>query len=831
MSNTTIIHSIIPNNERMPPKKGSRTDHDVTDREPRAFEFRTVLRLRPLLKKEREDPILLDPLPSSDATTVVLHPPPPKQGDLMSPSSELVRQTIDPTTLALQDSDFRLDHVWPTETTQDKLYFSTGLPMALAAMEPLKADPQGAHQPSRVDHLIIGMGVSGSGKTYTCLGGGTIHNKRKKESDGLVPRILDSFFSQSKHHICNKRGLYFAVNLRILLVKQHKHKPDDGAIHDLLQPVAPRSFSISSVSSLSLASAAAKSPVIQNIKSVQTGPLMKHLSGSTTTKTNSSHYSSLDEPVFVEQDSEAEFHVVNGQVRACRTGEDAREALQVAMASAYRLSSKRHQSHVLVSMQPVLMDKQGTTVLRCGGTLAVLDMAGYTSLPTQTNNRAKESLPARFDAHAALLRCLRTIQENEGIRSGRNEDDVGKSPTPQSTFSRERRMSLRKIPFRQHKLTMLLQPILSNKISERTTVTLLLTAYPGHRDYMEKKALLNEVKGFRGSLLPFDAAAKTGLKVASRKKERSSKRKNANHNKPTHADMSSDADDEGSVKDTPKKVELSPMQVPTDYNAQNPVAVAPGISHYISSSYSDDPMDEYYRAEPLPPPVAPSYAMLMRASVSSSIMSPEPSAPVELHASAAPVISSEDLLTAADFPGVRFPPSPAVSVKSCTSGESVPPCPPALYQAPAPALQHRKTEHDETEELDRAVFSPMKALNKVVCASKKKGMQVIDKVSKLSYDKEYDHVALAQRLAHLEHEQNRVKKENIQLRDSNEKLKQENDQLRSRLQQYEDSNYHSDDNSHSKSEDWVTCHRDAATQNTLVDNSLLQHMAALGSYH
>src|SRR3569623_264069 len=160
--------------------------------ESRSVEIQTVLRIRPLLKKEREDPILLDPLPS-DATTVVLHPPPPKQGDLLSPSSELVRQTIDPSAIT-HDTDFRLDHVWPMEAPQEKVYFGTGLPMALAAMEPLKVDPNTTTQVQRANHLIVAMGVAGSGKTYSCWGGAPIHNKRKKETDGLVPRILDSLY-------------------------------------------------------------------------------------------------------------------------------------------------------------------------------------------------------------------------------------------------------------------------------------------------------------------------------------------------------------------------------------------------------------------------------------------------------------------------------------------------------------------------------------------------------------------------------------------------------------------------------------------------------------
>lgn len=839
----------------MAPRKPHRSV--LSDSGARGTEFRTVLRLRPLQKRERDDPVILEPLPSN-AATVILHPPPPKQGDLLSPSSELVRQTIDPAGAIPQDVDFRLDQVWPVDATQDKIYFDVGLPMALAAMEPLKAEVT-ASAPSPAGHqtnsLLVAMGTAGSGKSYTCWGGAPIHNKRKQETDGLAPRIVDSMYSQSKHHICSvsKRSVSFAVNVSILLVKQHASKPDDGTIHDLLQPVASRTMSIaSSVSSLSMSSVG-KSPIIQNMKSVQVGgSLKKAVSGGTSTL-NSSNYSTLDEPVFVEQDAEADFHVVNGQVRTCRTSEEAREALHTAMVGACRLSTRRHYSYVLMQLQPVLMDKAGTNVLRTGGTIAVLDMAGYSgpSVTSQTSNRGKESIPtARDHAQTALLRCLRTIQENESIRVGQrlqprndSEDDI--------SSRMERAPSLRKVPYRQHKLTMLLQPVLSECHSGKTLISLFVNAYPGHRDYAAKKYLLSEIQAFR-KIPHCQEPAKTGLKSqTSRKKERkTSKASKTNHHRKTScAAQASDADDEVSLEGPIKSKSLSPMQVLTDFSVENPVAVAPGICNYVSSSYSsEDPFDDPRApAVDFPPPVAPSYEMLVRASLSSSVLSPEASAPVEptlpARAPVAYALHSSQKVAPSDFPGVSFLTPMNDQINSFCSEESTPPCPPTSG-ATAPETAHhnfgtKENSGQGAQAIDR-VFSPMKTFNKVVHASRKKGQQVLDKMSKISNDSfsseawgvetEQRVFDTEQRVLSLESQNKRLVEENEDLRTANERLMLENEELLKRLKNFDRGTSTTEGDVALRDSD-ASEREEGGGKSSLMDDSLLEHMAAIGGYH
>lgn len=53
------------------------------------------------------------------------------------------------------------------------------------------------------------------------------------------------------------------------------------------------------------------------------------------------------------------------------------------------------------------------------------------------------------------------------------------------------------VPFRESKLTMLLQPVLTGSFGE-TNVTMMISAYTGQKDISEKTSLLKEVESLRG---------------------------------------------------------------------------------------------------------------------------------------------------------------------------------------------------------------------------------------------------------------------------------------------------------------------------------------------
>jgi len=1175
------------------PQQASSTSSAADDEGIGAVEFRSVLRIRPLLggkKKELDNEYrILEPLRLEASTSVVLHPPPPPAveqaaaaststsaaaveakdgGDLLSPSSALVRQTLlrsesctktttTPATAGdeLRDDEqqqqqeeeqqqqeeqyYTLDRVFGERTRQDKLYFSLGLPMALQAMEPLKyasRHPQqqyGGGGGSGMDgtnktttNLVIGMGTDGSGNSYTCWGGGggggvgggdgsAIAAAAACDTDGLVPRIVDSFFAQSRHHCFapgsspssssgsrhqhqqqqrqhrhhhhrqqqqrhhhrsngnnsnnhnNLRDCLFAVKFRILQIEeqpppqpqqqqpkqrlfmsknnsqqqqyQHQHQyqqPQQHCkIYDLLEPTSaggsactsssstasdtnnkPIPFSSSirtatssttatttSTSSLSAGCPAtnnsSKSPsrILGNIvKSVLTDPHGNNNTGNN----NRNAYSRLDEGVFVEQDPlTADFRVVNAPVRTCRSADEARHLLRDALKQSRRLQIKArkktrgrnkqnnlYQSHLYVTMQPALIDRSGRT-LRDGGTVAVLDMAGYSESSLSSSfsggtarhhrqhhrNRsivdgAVPMLQQQNSAHSAIFHCLRTQQTNEGIRrrfdasNGHggvcpfDEDDHGscgaldsiddedrRRRQPNAKRELERRLSLKKVPYRQHTLTMLLQPLFATTTctANKVCVTLLTTAYPGHRDYAEKRSLLDEVTCFRGG--PPNQRASTGVDSSDEEpdvlvectpspssrcnstddygNEKSCRGRHDTHHqrrllktKPvshshigvaTVRSAASDADDEGSSRHNNHRVKgrrrsNPPMKVPTEIISPAPIAVAPGVrmaysESTMTSTVTEDDGYGFCCVEPLPPPVAPSFIDSLRTSSSSSacdggdgydsrggreaVLPPKATAPVEdisyarvlpSYGSGAdarmqttwisrPFQSTRTAPLVSDFPGVDI----LSSAASIQSEETAPPPPPRTgaeiprysyetsldYLSSAPAGTSRAigsevcahTAPNEHGMPNRNVFSPMKTFNKVVNASKKKGQRVMEKMGQLALDNvdQQQEVHMDEKLQLLEVENKRVSVENETLRSKNERLALEMEQLRSRLDggkdnfdSLDDSGYAAaDDSPASKHEHWDTFRRECRGKTGLVDDSLLQHMAAVsGGY-
>ena len=724
-----------------------------------SVEFQTVLRIRPLLKREREDTILLEPVKGDGSSTVVLHPQRPTE--ILSPSSALVRQTVVAENVqTANDVEFAVDHVWGEQADQEKIYFSLGLPMALSAMEPLKVDTRAQVQLS--NHLIIGMGIAGSGKTYSCWGTSNvaIQTKRKNEAEGLIPRIVDSLYHQSNHHLVNinsKRSRStFAVQLSIIQVNQHKHKAGETQLHDLLQPVVSRAFSLgsSTSSTLSLSSTSlTQSPVPpKHGKRIAERSIQRITSSS-----SSSQYSSLEEPVFLEQDADADVHIVNGQIRTCRNAEDAREALQAARKSSARLSSRKYHSHVLVTLQPVILDRSGNAI-RQGGKISVLDMAGCDQATGHVRaNRSKESLPSRNDAHDAVLHCLRTHQQNEEIRKGRdiisNEKEKKDSSTAREPL--DRRKSLRKIPYRQHKLTMLLQPLFSNKFADRVFVTLLVTVYPGHRDFIEKRTLLNDVTGFRKTF-PGRLVA-TGVQEQEPTSYHGKKGLSKRHGQ-EHVCDATDGDDESSVESPTRKPQVAHK---VEIGKHPPIAKGAGIASVRSLSYSNSTSDDDI-IEPLPPPVAPSYNALEGFKVTAPMEEPSsfPRGGPVSDAYVSGLCHVKNGLS--------------TSIDQTASEESAPPPPPFETYDNLDSVLMISKGSGAMSGSNRAVFSPMKTLNKVVHASKKKGKQVMEKLS-TEKDDDFD---LRHEIESLKVENEILSDENIKLRNKNTELEAENERLR-----------------------------------------------------
>ena len=540
--------------------------------------FRSVLRLRPLFKKERDEQIVLE---ETSSRTVVLHPPPPRPDEIVSPSSALVAQTLHQARTE-QDVEFSFDTVFSPTASQDKVYIALGHSMAQSLMEPLKTvEPESI---PRKTNLLITMGHTDAGKSYSCWGDGIV-SRRKTAGDGLVPRLIDSLFIQSKHHVSCKRKYSFAVKSSFLQVDQSKSKPTQSQIRDLLQPVVRRIISIPQTGI-----GGSPSPM-NGIKSPGTRP---HKTESGFGTKSSGSYSSLDEPVSLEQDPDSsDLMLVNGQVRACSTAEEARLSLQTAMNNRRKLKNKRKDSHFFVQLQPVLVDRSGRTVLE-GDRIAVLDMASLdsqqvSSKKSLSGSRIKDAMPSRMDAHAAVLHCLQSIRKNQDMLVNEEFNNCSSKV--------HRRPSLIKVPFLRHKVTMLLQPLFSAHYTDYTIVTLFLASHPGHSDHGEKKELLQQLQLLHRPLP--SRGAVTGIQPLQILRKRG-KAKTTRAEKPIgHA---WDADDEKSVSNAKRNRRLSKDRV-------YPLVPQPGLSMERSSSmsYSESSVEDDCDIVPLPPPVAPGY--------------------------------------------------------------------------------------------------------------------------------------------------------------------------------------------------------------------------------
>jgi hypothetical protein len=754
--------------------------------------FQTVLRLRPHHKKERDDPVLLEAVPNCP-NTVVLHST--QHNQLLSPSLALVRQTLSPEAVkSAQDADFRFDSIlWP-DTSQDKVYFSHVLPMALSAMEPLK-DPQ---QPVK-NHLLIAMGAAGSGKTYTCWGGTPV-SARKHDSDGLLPRILDGLFSQSKHHIfaggnsSKKKKYTFAVSVTLLQVNQDQMKAHDCQIHDLLQSPATNHFSIASatsaISSLGCASLV-MSPVMQSMKESD-----RTCSGGSSSASSAGHKSphffahsnktssGSHEDIFLEQDSvTSDFKVVNAQVEFCYDEVHARETLQMAWKNRSRLShSKKYQTHVYASLQPILLDRSSKSekIVRKGGIMAVLDMGSYESPAIGHSkqlraNRGKETVLSHAnDAHAAVMHCLSTLRLNQEMltKDGTNsnqrtpEDPCGsRSRSGEADYVRDG-LGMKKVSYRQSDVTMMIQPIFGS-CSDAAVVTLIVTAYTGHREYPEKKALMSDVSAFCGGF-PCQLVS-TGLtKVAIKSTATPRKEKAKRLRKRIPVAVPSDADDEGSVERPKAKVPAKVEIIRT-----KPIAVAPGVLNVSSMGYSDSEEEDDQTYVTLPPPVAPSYMRDL-----------QPSAPLENSYAVADASLMPQLYGSSDFPGVNL--TAALSAKHNKSDS------PPYHSAGAvpgdahtirPPLQSKPVHVEQPSLHESHKFSPMKTFNGIMHASKKKGLQAIEKISYPvpPATKAAPNLDALQPSHHVVLENQKLAAINESLQEKNDRLQRENEALRTAL--------------------------------------------------
>ena len=702
------------------------------------LELETVLRIRPLLKKEKGDQVVLEPRRMEDGrpATAVLHPMLAKQKQ--NPESPAMKM-LSPETLHLcKDTEYHLNHILPEDTDQEKVYYSLGLPIARASMDFLKFG-KNAKAVKRTTNLVICTGVDQSGRTHTCFGGnqGNIP-KRRSPDDGLVPRILDSLFSQSKHHVKNRRNLSFAVKMSLIQVTQTrtdqpKHE-DDSNVQDLLLP----SLSKAATSPL-------RSPSPSRLPSVKS--LVATLEKARST-TSSSSARNTEAKVTLSQDPATKDFTTNAIVKTCRDVTEARRLLSTGLQAGQKFTTRNTKGHVLALLQPVLLGNDGATE-REGGKIGVLDMAGIEQSAQKKRNTAvrrhKDSVGTSGQSDPglnAVLHCVRSLQHNSMILSGKTpaldivdganngitiDDNTSEiSCVSQEKIGMAKGPTFKIVPYRQHNLTMLLQPFFSSKQTTASNLTLLMAAYPGHRDQAEKKSLLNDLELF------FEAA---------RENEEESAVTGFEKRPLSPIQFSPSSEEENDLESVHgNDTRVTPTANPDNKTArESPLPSAPPLDS--SMAYS---MDEEDEVVPLPPPYAPNAS---------------PAQP----ATTPPVASAPSVEMVVDFPGVVLPTSTTEKAPyTIPRGLEPHPCgiersfdkdpPPKKPSAPLAAISEplRATTIHNIEKPKSKTTSPSptkafvsgtKYAYSHLHSSAKKGMKMLDKM--MTTDNSHDQPLLA----------------------------------------------------------------------------------------
>lgn len=777
-------------------------------------EFHSILRIRPLLKKEKEDHVVLEQAKTKpDAGPVaVLHPmvhlssPEPStkrlSGNLSSP--KFIQQG--------RQEEFHFDKILDANSSQDNVYYSIGLTMATNAMEPLKKNSHVSHV---YNHVALIMGVSNAGKTHTTFGSlKALGRPGRHEEDGLVPRIIESLFSQSKHHVSHKAS--FAVRMTMFHVENDK-------VHDLLMEdvvATPPSTK-------------KKSAVMAMVASFEGG-------------------SDRKAQVKIEQDPTTHDYVPNATVKTCWSAAEARELLQSGLTRG--LSSRfagfgkaNSRGHTLITMQPVLIrgsKRDSTAVDRCGGTIAFLDMAGMerAKKSSRPSGGAIRDCVASNSSWSAVFHCLRGIKHNRDVLSGKvpvNTSNEDEDTLDGSEVSDKANRTLKAVPYRQSKVTMLLQPLFSHTaewnldIEKATTVvTTIITAYPGHRDYAEKRSLLNDMELLLGSEIAkrTPQAASTGLDTL---KEIDRTMEDTFEGSEETSSLESDENDASlhrSRHDPPFRSPPIPPVQPTapvqhydveaipvsleEINEPLPPPYAPGSKASIFSEASAPPIDEVYPdvGTPIvPTPWAYSPALMVPSSQRRACVVDLPGVPLpqktppvvpitrKLHTTPQSTQLTPHVQSAAKAvptPGYISPPIANSLYKSSTHKATVSATP--NIQPPSSASKTKPLLGSMQKDTDRGWMntSPMKTIYRAVDSTKKHGKRAIHKVDKIvdrtvtrRMSNEFEPMkgasndALMHRVKDLEKQNAKLYEENKILDEKCEELMTENKKLRLAMQE------------------------------------------------
>jgi len=184
-------------------------------------------------------------------------------------------------------------------------------------------------------------------------------------------------------------------------------------------------------------------------------------------------------PLRIHQHTESETFFIPGLTYTSFNTETAArialfDAMKTAQVRATPQNENSSRSHIIITIQPTLKLEEKEKKMLFGGKIMIFDLAGVerTKKSDAVGVPLKESISINSSIKA-VMSCLRTLKWNQ-----------------------EHPEKKKIVPYRESKITMLLQPLFSGK-SGAVVATMIVSAYPGATDYAEKKYLLKEVSALR----------------------------------------------------------------------------------------------------------------------------------------------------------------------------------------------------------------------------------------------------------------------------------------------------------------------------------------------
>ncbi|GFH47367.1 hypothetical protein CTEN210_03842 [Chaetoceros tenuissimus] len=407
-------------------------------------EFKTVLRLRPLNQQEQDETQVLC-IPNGSTNTIVL------QNEDRPSSSTPCQNRIQK-----KRQQYHFDQIIASDQSQQEMYLAMqGKQLVYDTFEPMiSVSSPNVHSNVTNNHVIFSLGTSNSGKTYTLLGG----EEYTKESEGLIPRLIDDVF-----YIGQQDSVKDALILKLGNKFGYEIKSDDIQAEmdiSMIHVYQDKAFDmLSSINKNNSAGKKAKrtSHVFDRVNAIE--------------HNRRSH------------ENEELQELRNGQepcaVR-CKTLAFAQNMLMEGMkhntVAATKNNTRSSRGHTFITIRPAFYFKTeaGDKKRVKGTSITVIDLAGTERISSDDMDRRLFNESSKINSSiSAVLNCLRSIKDNQCTS------------------------------YRDNKLTMLMKPLFTDKAGKTsqntiTQVKVLLSAYPGTKDYCEKKHLLSQVDSFRG---------------------------------------------------------------------------------------------------------------------------------------------------------------------------------------------------------------------------------------------------------------------------------------------------------------------------------------------